>query len=205
MKRIIILIFIAVVFAGCNKQLNKMNEEKEFVELEKSSKKSKITETDCFLGFKFGWTEKQVHDFYSEQVKKGKFYIDDQDIYSYDFVIDESKYIKITFSPKYYEGKLYEMVYNEESNDGFFYSYLGVTMYNYFWKSEKGEAFKCLENEVENSYKCIKDNMVVTFTDKNIIYTNAPVADTVGLLNEKTKEVIKSELQRRANESEKEF
>ena len=66
---------------------------------------------DIFLGFKFGFTEKETNKHWKELLLEDKIYLDDKNRYCYDFIFSEYDWqiAVATFQTEYYEDKLYKL------------------------------------------------------------------------------------------------
>lgn len=193
MKKIIILIFIAVVFAGCNKQDKET--EKMYKKYVAKAKTSEIKETKCFLGFQFGMSKEEYYNYMDSLILIKKVYKDDMECY-YDYYSDEVKY-KLKIIPQFFSDTLFRV--NYISDDNFAY----MRMFSGFMGSGKGFLPFKMNNIIDEKikdYYYIRDNMIVEFSQLIIkegsymSYSNAPIQYKIDSI-EKAK----------ANESTKEF
>ncbi|MDD4123762.1 MAG: hypothetical protein PHD50_02705 [Bacilli bacterium] len=194
MKKIIILMFIAVVvFAGCNKQDKET--EKMYEEYVNKAKTSEIKETKCFLGFHFGWSKQEYYSYMDSLVLSNKVY-EDGGSYYYDYHTNVVIY-KLQIKPEFYNDTLYRMLYATEDKSAYLFFVSG------FMNSQKDFMPFVIPNIIDNEiqdYYYIKDNMVIEFSQfvgsdfSYMKYTNAPIECKIDSI-EKAKE----------KESEKEF
>lgn len=198
------LVFAAClsVLWSCASSTEKSVEEKLKLAIEQAEQSDEI-ETDLFLGFKFGMTEKEVDDYLNQLVKEGKVYLNDTREYQYDYNNKSGITYYINFAPLYHDDKLYEITYPIKSSlipsSGDY-----IFMASDFIRSERGTQFRLHITEDilgEAVYTCIKDNLVVEFknTSTSVMkYINAPVERIVSDLKA-------LENQERAKESSSEF
>lgn len=184
-----------------------LNSKKEMTEDEKletaisNAEKSQITEKEIFLGFCFGMSENQIDSLFTVLLDAKKIYANDNK-YQYDFHTDNFS-LSLQFVPKYYEGKLYEMLYPIVDNSLAHTSNDYVFIAGHFFKSERGKAFqKFITKDVlgDEVYTCIKGNLIVSFykgAKPMMKYSNAPIAKIVynQKMQEKEKQSRESSLE----------
>ena len=198
------LVFAAClsVLWSCASSTEKSVEEKLKLAIEQAEQSDEI-ETDLFLGFKFGMSDKEVDNYLKQLVKEGKVYLNDTREYQYDYNNKSGITYYINFAPLYHDDKLYEITYPIKSSlipsSGDY-----IFMASDFIRSERGTQFRLHITEDilgEAVYTCIKDNLVVEFknTSTSVLkYINAPVERIVSDLKA-------LENQERAKESSSEF
>lgn len=196
MKKSLFGLLTICLFVGCNNHGSKTNvkqSEKEALEMAVvNAQKSIESEKEIFLGFRFGMSESEVDSLFNVLLKSNKIYANSESSYQYDFNTENYNFY-LNFVPKYYEGKLYEMVYPltntliPSSKD---YVFAALA----FIRSERGKSFAkfttkdALGDEV---YTNIKGNLIVSFYSgrKAIMkYTNAPIAKIVDDIEEQKKQ-----------------
>ncbi|MEG2157005.1 MAG: hypothetical protein RRY07_04365 [Bacteroidaceae bacterium] len=205
MKKVLFCLLAVFVLASCGNANKNKQTEKEKTKLEtavSNAENAEITETEIFLGFRFGMSEKQVDSLFTELFKAKKIYANRDGSYQCDFNT-ESYDFNINFMPKYYNGELYEMLYPltntlmPSSND---YVFMALP----FIRSERGKSFdKFTTKDVlgDEIYTNIKGNLIVSFysgAKAMMKYSNAPIAKIVSN-QEKQKQ------QDKANESSQNF
>jgi len=73
-----------------------------------------------FLNFRFGMSEKEFKSHLNKLIEEKKLYKDPiTNFLTYDLVSDQYTTIKCTFSPEYYEGKLYKLGVSAKAKDEF--------------------------------------------------------------------------------------
>ena len=145
-----------------------------------NAQKSDEIETEIFLDFRFGMTEKEVQNHYLKLLKSKKIYKNTSGIYQYDLNLENSFVIHLTFKPQYYEGELYEMIFPTT------YAKTGnsagcIFAVSAFTDSGKNKDFDCYDTvdyDGEEEYIYIKDNLIISFSDfitSRMTYSNAPI------------------------------
>lgn len=196
MKKFLFGVLLICLLIGCNNHSSKTNvkqSEKETLEIAvTNAQKSVESEKEIFLGFRFGMSESEVDSLFNALFKSNKIYANSDGSYQYDFNT-ESYNFYLNFIPKYYEGKLYEMVYpltNTLMPSSKDYVFAALA----FIHSERGKSFAkfttkdALGDEI---YTNIKDNLIVSFYSggKAIMkYTNAPIAKIVDDIEQQKKQ-----------------
>ncbi|MCH8317678.1 MAG: hypothetical protein IIA88_04170 [Bacteroidetes bacterium] len=82
---------------------------------------SGIRKDTIFLGFAFGMTENDFNKKLRELLKEEKIYKDksNRNFLTYDLTVDQYNTFKCTFSPEYFDGKLFELGVSVNSKDQF--------------------------------------------------------------------------------------
>lgn len=184
-----LLIAIAIVgitfaFVGCKQQSEEEKMKAAFEEALTKAEQSQQTETELFLGFRFGMNEKQFESFLDSLENVGKVYTDKLYAYKYNFNLSADLNLQVGFRPMFDNDSLYAITYSLGSE----YS-LGnemEMMMMSFNQSERRKAFRgyYVDDIIGNtSYHYIKDNLMITFRKNGIYsymdYENVPIANRV--------------------------
>lgn len=205
MKKVlfITLALLPVFFLGCVNKNEKQEKTEAELELEKATsiaEKSEIKEKELFLGFEFGMTEKEVYDRINKLKKDKIIYINNENVYQYDFTTDAGLLLYVRFEPDYFNGKLYKFKYS-------IYNSIASTredhvfLYKSFYDSDRGKKLKqhiTYDIFGDVIYTGIKDNLVIKFESNSMIYINAPV-------NVLAEEKEKKEIDEKSKESNSNF
>jgi len=123
MKNLCILIAI-ITFIGCSSSKEKINNPekgKTYSEIVQNELKSGKRNDKIFLGFSFGMTKTDFDKRLQELIDSSIIYknANDSNVLTYDLVVDQITKLQCTFSPDFYENKLYKLGVSAKSQDSY--------------------------------------------------------------------------------------
>lgn len=211
MKKYLLFVCMAVIaslyVSGCACG----DEEKEYEDKMRlaldAAARSEQKERTFFLGFTVGMTDEQVTKHLDSLVRIGKVYLQGYNKrYTYNYTASSGTIQQqITFSPRYYNGRLYRMDYcivNEE---------FGHIKGDHLWmmldfeKTKRNDGFETWDKKEPDgttTYFKVKDNLIIMFYDSPsesvMSYEDAPTA-------RKAEQSEKEENEKKWKESASEF
>src|SRR5690554_4739874 len=102
MKTFLAITLTAMMLWGCSSSSEGKKEE-ELKQAIEQAQQSGIIETDLFLGFKFGMTEKDVENHFDQLVKEEKVYLTSTRKYQYDYDTESGFTYELSFIPSFHD------------------------------------------------------------------------------------------------------
>lgn len=120
MKKIIIQLTIMLLILNSCEKIERKNEEKKLIEHRETELSKNIRKDTIFLDFVFGMSENEFEKHLRKLIGQEKLKIDDLGYYYYTFNFGENeipKSGKATFSPEYFENKLFKLSISVSSDE----------------------------------------------------------------------------------------
>ncbi|MDL2230725.1 hypothetical protein LJB87_02930 [Alistipes sp. OttesenSCG-928-L06] len=189
MKKFITPLITILLFTSCGSGGSSNSDEKKVAELETaivSAEASAVVETEIFLGFKFGMSDKQLREHLDQLVNEGRVYIDEKGNYAYDFSTGQNV-IKFTFVPKYHDNKLYRLnfIMDNHGNSIGTPSLNTVLAAKTFMETDRSGFRSFITEDIlgDAVYTHVKNNLIICFDTPSkggrMSYINAPVEKVV--------------------------
>jgi hypothetical protein len=174
------LIFLSVFIASCYQNKSKNEESKKDIIIKQELTSGQRYDS-IFLDYTFGMTQKEFDKHTAMLAKDKTIYVNTSGYYETELKLDERGDLcdaVATYSGKYFENKLYEMVVSVKAKQPIFQKLIHITAATLFQDKNSGQAYeeKSILDDKVNDYYYFKGNrqikIIQAFDDTRIIYTD---------------------------------